>query len=601
MANFIIVIDPDVERRNRFIEKIKPELSPVKGLFIESCSAGNFCAAWSAAVQSPISYVVDEQGAAMIWGDAISRDGSERIDAGRLRSLWSSDVERAKAVFDGFYAAAVYQPNLGLVVGADVLGVFPIYYWTGGEVLLVGSSPELFRYHPAFKFEFNPVGLVGILLTMHIFDGQTLQQGVRRLDAGHQLLWQRGKSATEVLQYRLPVSENYFSLPFSAHVEILGQAVDKTITRHVRGDSDYTLLLSGGLDSRMAAGYLSEKGINIRALTLGLPTDLEMKNAIPVARKLGFKHSSFDVGFEQYSRCASLQAEWEHLSNGFNNIINWGINSHLVGSAQRVIIGHMIDAVIGTRYITWAYSASEHTMSFDSFFSNVNRWGINPNILKKLLRKELFGDLVDETIARIRNVYESYSELESQRSWCFNLYNRQRFHVGSAAWALSFGAWAVVPALDRRLLEIAGAMPAATIAERRAEEELLCRRFPQLASLRLDRNSYNTEPLRPRLRYQLGKYFYSHLGLRRLRHIGGNGESERRYYFRTYDFNSPGWLAVRQQAEPYRDRLFEFFNRDVLEELLPAPEATVSVGDGIIETSGLKLLLGLMLWSKDHL
>jgi asparagine synthase (glutamine-hydrolysing) len=73
----------------------------------------------------------------------------------------------------------------GLTLGADLIGMFPVYWWTGGEVLLAGSSPELFRLHPCFRSSIDLEGLTGILLTMNSVDGRTLLEGVRRLAPGH--------------------------------------------------------------------------------------------------------------------------------------------------------------------------------------------------------------------------------------------------------------------------------------------------------------------------------------------------------------------------------------------------------------------------------
>ncbi len=604
MANFLAVVDSDKERRGHFIERIRSELSPIEGLVTQECSTGDFCAIWSAEARAPVSYVADDNGAAVLWGEAIRETEADRINAAELKIFWNGRVDYSKAVFDGFYAGVVYDAARGLTAGADVLGVFPVYYWAGKDIFLVGSSPELFRYHPTFEVRLNPTGLVGILLTMHIFGGETLLMGVRRLAAGHLLSWQRQTAPVELLQYKIGASKKYFSLPFSAQVRILDKAIDETISRHVSAEAngDYGLMLSGGLDSRVLAGYLGEKGIDAAALTMGLSTDIEMRCAVPVAKTLGFRHYSIDVGYERYPLCAEQQARWEHVANGFNLITNWGVHWYLRNFASHIVMGHIIDAIVGTNYMTWAYSPASNTMSFETYFGNINRWGIKPSVLKKLLRGDLFKDLVEERIGCIKRVYEDYSDFESQRAWCFNLYNRQRFHVGGAAWALSFGAWPVMPALDRGLLESAGAMPASTIAERRGEIELLCKRFPQLAALPLDRNSYNTEPLRPRLHYQLARYLYGHIWpLHGWRNFEGNGKVERRYYFRTFDFNSPGWMAVRRQAEPYRERLFNLLDKDVLEELLPAPDVLVDFRDKIVDASGLKLLVGLMLWSKDHL
>ncbi len=602
MANFIAVIDPDPERRNTFVKQIKSALCPVEGLCTNGCQTGNLSVVWSANAHAPVSYVADDKGTAVLWGQAINQSDSARIDAALLRKLWMQQRRYSQSTFDGFYAGMVYHRNYGFIAGADLLGIFPVYYWASGDVLLVGSSPELFRHHPGFRARFNPAGLVGILLTMHIFDGETLLADVHRLGAGNLLLWCADKGASEVPQYRLKAEQGYLSLPFSAQVDILAEAIGETISRHVSAENRHSLLLSGGLDSRMLAGYLSENDVATTAITFGAPADLEMRAAERVARRLRLPHHAVEVGFDEYPYCARLQARWEHVSNGFNFITNWAMPGRLKEFAPRVILGHVIDAVVGTSYISWAYSASCRSMSFERYFANINKWAIEPEVLKRLLRPQVFGDLVDETIARIEKVYHSYSQLESQRAWYFNLYNRQRFHVGSAAWTFSFGAWPVVPALDRRLLETAAGMPAATIAERRAQIELVCRRFPALAALPLDRNSYDTRPLCPRLRYQLRRYVFDHVSrMCGLGHWFGKSNHERRYYFRIFDFNSAGWRAVRRQAEDGREALFELFDRHVLNELLPGPDVPLQFEDPIVGPSGLKSLLAFMLWSKEHL
>jgi asparagine synthase (glutamine-hydrolysing) len=600
MANFIMIVDSDAERRNRFIRAVQPVVAPVEGLITDTCATGDFCAIWAAAEAAPVSDVADDDGAAVIWGEAIN--GTERIDATALRTLWRQQDSYPELVFDGFYAAAVYRPDFGLIVGADILGMFPVYYYATQDVVLAGSSPELFKHHPSFQTQLDPVGLVGILLTMHILNGRTLLEGVRRLAAGHALVWRPGTSAKEIPQYQLPVSNRYFDLPFSAHVDILDQALDNAVARHAPDGKRYSQLFSGGLDSRMLAGYLSEKGIHNTAVTLGLRSDIEMKCAIPAARTLGIEHRVVNVGYDQYPACAELHAKWEHVASGFNCIMNWGVYPYLRGLAPRVIAGFALDGAIGTSWIEKAYVPLSRTMSFEAFFSHINRWGISPDVLKQLLRHEIFGELVEEEVARIRAVYESYSELESQRAWCFNLQHRQRLHVGGMAWQLSFGAWPVLPALDRRVLETGGGMPAASIAERRAQKEVLCRRFPRLAALPLDHNSFDFEPLRPRIRRQVARHIQSQF--RRLRLVKDPGKDvngERRYYYRVFDFNGPGWTAVRREAEPYRDRVTHLFSEDPFEKLLPPPDVRLQFANGIPEASGLKSLVGLLLWSKDHL
>jgi len=602
MANFLVVVDPDTERRRRFIEAAEPWLAPVDGLSRDECATGHLCAIWAAAKLAPITCVADEHGAAVIWGEPLGGSGTQRMCASDLRRMCSGPMAERLPAFDGFYAAFSYDVLSGITTGADLLGLFPIYYYAEKDILLVGSSPELFRHHPLFQMVLDPAGLVGILLTMHSIGGRTLLRGVRRLSAGHALVWNGRTGARECRQYEPLVSSRYFDLPFAAHVDMLDSILDQTIARHVSTDQSYALLLSGGLDSRMVGGLLRRSGISqVKALTLGLATDCEMQCAGPVAQELGFEHHAVNVPLDQYPAYAHLEARWRHVSSGFNGIMDWGEYPHLRGLASRVISGYVVDPVVGGSHIDWAYSPLTRTMSFENFFARINGGGLPLSTVKNLLRRDTFGDLVDETVAGIRATYESYSPLESQRAWSFDLYHRQRFHSGGVAWAQSFGAWPVLLVLDRSLLTCVGGMPAATLANRRMQKEFICTRFPELAALPVDANSLNVSPLQPRLRWLLGQYLRNASSpVRRLARRSGRKLEENRYYYRLYDFNGPGWSAVRREAEPQRQRVLHLFNKEVLDTVLPLPEHPLRMTDPIVDASGPKSLLGFLLWWKDH-
>ncbi len=602
MANFIIVIDPDPQRRSHFIQTIEPLLPPVEGLITNSCSTGDFQAIWAANPNAPISCISDRDGAAVIWGEAIIQSESTRIDAPGLKTLWKDSHYKSLPPFDGYYAAVVYQPHFHIAVGADILGLFPIYYYTCGDVLLVGSSQELFRYHPLFKTEFNPAGLVGILLTNGLFNGQTLWQNVRRLDAGHLLLWQPEAYPKEIKQYEIPGSSQhnpYGKLTFSEHLDIIEQSLEKAFARHAPVGERYALLFSGGLDSRMIAGFLQKQGIDLLALTLGIPSDIEMECAISVARALGLEHHTANIPLKQYPSYADILAKWEHLANGCNCIMDWGIPFYLQDYAAKAIAGYTMDVLVGGPA---PVTNPNENLSFELFFKrSINNVALSPQFLERLLRKEVFGDLVQDTLAHIQNVYESYSDIESRRSWWFELYHRQRFHTaGVAAWQLCFGSWPILPILDWQLLNTSAVLPEETMGRRRAQIELVRTRFRQLAALPLDRNDYLIEPLQPsKIRRRLARLFRLQVKWRRWQRKLG---LERRYYYRTYDINNAGWRAVRRQAEPYRERVQHLFHQDVLNELLPPPDVPVRCGyDPIPESSGIKLLIGILLWSRDNL
>lgn len=602
MANFLIVIDPDPERRSQFVQTIIPHLPPIEGLTIDRAATENICAIWAANPRAPISWVAESDEVAVVWGDAIAPDTSQRIDARQLKEQWRNLSTANTQGFNGFYAGATYHPQRGLTVGADLLGLFPIYYYTQGEVALVTSSPELLRHHPLLTAKFNPVGLVGILLTNGLVDGQTLWQDVRRLRAAHLLTWQPNTPPREIQQFPNPIAGDegeYKKGTFADHLEILDRTIDRAIATQAPSGSPYCLLLSGGLDSRMIGGYLRRQGVDPVALTMGIQSDIEMQCALPVARHLGFEHRKATIPFQEYPDYADLFTQWEHLANGGNTLKDWAYPARVAPLAPKVITGRAMGPIAGN-HLQWAYSRTSKTYSFDALLAKFNTHGISPQRLEKLLRPDVFKDLVPETLNRIREIYQSYSEVESQRIWSFYVYHRDRFHIGAFAWQISFGAWPVLPILDWQLLSTTARLPASTLDKRRAQNQLLCQQFPELARLPLDRNDFNVDPLLPtKTRQRLARLFRLQLKWRRLLLKLGY---DRRYYFRIYDINNAGWTAVRQKAEPYRAHVQHLFCDDVLRDILPPPEIPLQLGfDPIPEASGAKALLGFLLWSKDNL
>jgi hypothetical protein len=77
-------------------------------------------------------------------------------------------------------------------------------------------------------------------------------------------------------------------------------------------------------------------------------------------------------------------------------------------------------------------------------------------------------------------------------------------------------------------------------------------------------------------------------------------DTERRFYYRTFDLNNKAWRAVRRAAEPFRPAAYEFFQKEALHDILPAPEVQVKLRDGIFDASSIKSVLGFLFWLGDH-
>lgn len=148
-------------------------------------------------------------------------------------------------------------------------------------------------------------------------------------------------------------------------------------------------------------------------------------------------------------------------------------------------------------------------------------------------------------------------------------------------------------------------MPVSTLLNRRIERDLLCRRFPALAKLPLDRNSMDMSPLllgpREVVMAWLKRLTRYPRRRRQLRKWLGIPDIERLYYYRIHDLNNPGWAALRREAEPHRKKAETVLDPATLRELLPPPDIPIHLPDGIIDGANRKVLLGFLLWAGRNL
>ena len=584
MANFIAIIDRDGGRRREFLRDARGSIAPVGGLRVGDLAAGNFAAVWAAEPRAPISTAFSSSSAAVIWGDAIPGPGPERLDAGSLGTKWKTLHSVPPAAFDGFHAAVSYDERSGLIAAADLLGLFPVYYAVSGDTLLLGSSPQLFQKHPLFPARLSRDGLVGILMTYGLFEGKGLLCGVHRLQPAHALKWRPGTSPMEVKQYAIP-----FPIPgrresIEEDIYRLDTAFCDAVRRHMPVGENAAILLSGGRDSRQIAGYLSERSDRIEALTFGESTDYDMICATAVGRALRIDHRVERLDESQLPMAAALQVRWEHLGSGFANVHMWNAVPALRDFPARFISGYLSDV----------YETKGRPVAFDEVFGSAEHRGMQVSTLRRLLLPAVFDGLIDEIQHRARSVYEASCTLERQRPWRFFFAHDGRAHAGAVPWKLSFGSWPVLPILDRGLLEAIFSLSEQSLFHRRAQDEILRRRFPRLASLPLDRNAHDTTPLLPSAHQRIARWFNKTIEPVRRR---VPRKRERRHYHRIYDINGPGWRAVRRSAEPNRDLLADLLNMDVMREILPPPDSTITVVNKIRDSYAPKQLLALILWS----
>ncbi|MGQ0765605.1 MAG: hypothetical protein ACT4OZ_08065 [Gemmatimonadota bacterium] len=588
MANFVALVDPDADRRAAFLRAAIRGLAPFEGLDVGQVSVGRCAVAWAASPRAPVDHAAGEDSLGLIWGEAGAE--TEAVRAQDLVSPADHESPRSMPAFDGFFAALRYSTGDTLSVGADIFGLFPVYYASAPGVVLVSSSPGLFGKHPLFPARVDLTGLVGVLAAHAALEQRSVLAGVSRLSPGHTLVWSTAGGVSCFPNFDADARDNYADLSFAEQMEMLDYAYRSAVARQIRGRADTGLLLSGGRDTRMLAGYMHQLGLHPEALTFGSSSDYEVVCARAVAGALGQRQHVRTPPVADLPAAALRQVKWEHLGTGFSNVHMWSVVGHLDLLPPRFVTGYLREV---RDYMAVAGG-------LPALLGTHHHRGFQRSDLERLLRPQ-FRELAADRFAAMQRSFDASSRHAGERAWRFQLGHAWRAHAGGVPWRLTFGSWPILPILDRSLFRLMASLPDTTMAGRRTQDEILRTRFPQLARLPLDRNSDDTIPLLPTsLRQRCNGQLVQWRRLRRqvMHTLGLNGE--RRWYVRTYDPDGDGWRRVRTLAEPFRERLFGLFDADVLKRWLPAPDVPLKLKDPISDGFRPRLLLGLMLLSSIH-
>lgn len=594
MSAFLLVLDPDPQRRADFLTRARSAFAPTfPGRQDGEVPCIDGVLLYATSPHGAPAYAGGD-GVALILGEAQRVEDGASLDAADLHALWTGAPEGPRASLDGYHTLLTVDREGEVRLGADRMGLFPLYTFSSGGVFLAASTPEAFRHHPVFRPQLDLVGLAGLLLTNGLVGEHTLWDGVRRVPTGSVVVRPRGGPARTEEEETLPFSRDHFATSQAERVDAADAVMEDVFARHAGGDAPLAIHLSGGLDSRLAAAYLRHRSPLPEALTFGRDRDLDVRYARAVARAVGFPHRLLDDDEDAVPDAARRMARWEHLAGGFTLLSRWARSRYVDVRPSRVHIGLVLDAIVGP--YGWLNTAREDLSPFDQVLQVLTDWGMTPVTLTRLLRPRDGDEAVREALALLRRAYDAVPLDEPyHRAHALYLLHRQRFHVGAVAWPTCFAQTPVLPVLDQRLLGCFLGMPEQALMARRIELALLRRRGPDLARIPLAGNAKEAWAPDPGLAEQLVRRVRMLRHLRR-RWLGRRGHLQR--FARITSWEGAGWSAVRCDAEAGREAWHEVFDRDRLRVLLPPPDAHLPPERTLAAGAHRRSLLGLFLWGQ---
>jgi asparagine synthase (glutamine-hydrolysing) len=285
----------------------------------ESAALGELTLAWTGG-SGDVRAVIDGRP----WTDALARqlelDPATSADQ-IVAAGWEVLGERMLARLDGEFALAVWDGSRGMLA-RDRLGARPLFVAEVQGGLVFASEVRGVLALLAARPAPDAVAVAQWLARTPARDDRTLYSGVRRLRAGHALVFGHGlrrEHAPRVPRYAPPRSVEAREAAEQVR-DVLGRAVERSL----EGERRPAVMLSGGLDS--AAVAAAAGGSRPAAYSVVFPADPAVDESARIARvreRLGLDwvEARFGGG-SALAAAAEFMREWE-LPSVSPNLFVW--------------------------------------------------------------------------------------------------------------------------------------------------------------------------------------------------------------------------------------------------------------------------------------
>jgi asparagine synthase (glutamine-hydrolysing) len=207
----------------------------------------------------------------------------------------------------GMFAFALWDSaEESLFAARDPFGIKPLYYRHDGKRLLFASETAALLASDFGAIEIDPLSVAEYLAWFAVPAPRTIYKGIMSLRPGECLQFCRGQlKVEEAWTFKGIQSSEAPCTSKQEFVEGLRAHLDDTIRSHVIADVPVGAFLSGGLDSAVIAGLMSQASGNaLRTFSIGFEEDdfSEANEAEETARFFGAVHHTRIITGDEVAR-----------------------------------------------------------------------------------------------------------------------------------------------------------------------------------------------------------------------------------------------------------------------------------------------------------
>lgn len=228
---------------------------------------------------------------------------SRNSDTEVLLELYAQHGPGIAKRLNGMFAFVIHDRKRGILYGArDPFGIKPFYYSQPKDQSFVFSSElKSLLQDKTVALNIRPNGLAHYLGLQIVPAPETIIEGVEKLPAGHEFIFQLEQRALSVHKFWTPpLSQSKSHFTEEQWIEKIRTMLPEALGRWVQSDFPIALSLSGGLDSSIITALCAQMKLQkeLHTFSIVFPNHSELdesQGALSISRKWKTTHHEIKI------------------------------------------------------------------------------------------------------------------------------------------------------------------------------------------------------------------------------------------------------------------------------------------------------------------